>query len=168
MKTATVNRRKKIVVNRELQRRFVKAVSWPWIAAVGVSMGTVFMFALRLMLESLNSDVQLPSMVPLFVSVSAMVVLTTFFALYFTLRLSNRIAGPAYRVNRVIESAMQGDLSVRITLRDGDFLTEVADDLNRLLAWTEGQLQGVEGRDHADRDSRSNPEPTPVASGELA
>ncbi len=43
---------------------------------------------------------------------------------------SHRIAGPVFRLQRVLESIGKGDLTHRIKFRDKDILQDLADDLN--------------------------------------
>lgn len=47
--------------------------------------------------------------------------------------LSHRIAGPAYRLKRTFEAARDGDLSIDVRLRKGDYLTDVADGWNEMI-----------------------------------
>lgn len=56
--------------------------------------------------------------------VSIMIVLS----IYYT----HRLVGPSYAFRRHIQEMMQGNFTSRITLRKGDALHEVADDLNAL------------------------------------
>lgn len=50
------------------------------------------------------------------------------------IRFTHRVAGPVYRFKKVIDSAIKGDYSVRITLRKHDYLKDLSDKLNELLA----------------------------------
>jgi len=59
--------------------------------------------------------------------VSLMIVLS----IYYT----HRLIGPTYAFRRHIQELMNGNLSSRITLRKGDALHEVADDLNALAEY---------------------------------
>jgi methyl-accepting chemotaxis protein len=47
--------------------------------------------------------------------------------------LSHRVAGPAFRFRKTLESVKDGDLSVDIKLRGGDYLTELADTYNETI-----------------------------------
>jgi methyl-accepting chemotaxis protein len=46
--------------------------------------------------------------------------------------LSHKIAGPLYRIERVIGNMAKGDLSEHITLRRGDEMVALADSINKL------------------------------------
>ncbi len=50
-----------------------------------------------------------------------------------TLKLSNRFAGPMYRLRMAIKSITEGDLPTKIKFRTGDFWQEAADDFNVVL-----------------------------------
>jgi len=52
--------------------------------------------------------------------------------------LSHRIAGPIYKINKVVESWLRGD-STKLQLRKGDFFHE--------LAYSVQELKNIEGKD---------------------
>lgn len=45
----------------------------------------------------------------------------------------HRVAGPAYRIRKVLSLAAQGELPEDVTLREKDFLKDMAQELNALL-----------------------------------
>lgn len=51
-----------------------------------------------------------------------------------SLRLMHRVAGPLYRLRHVLPKIGEGNLSIRTTLREGDFLTPEADLVNQMTA----------------------------------
>lgn len=51
-----------------------------------------------------------------------------------SLRLMHRVAGPLYRLRHVFPKIGEGNLSIRTTLREGDFLTPEADLVNQMTA----------------------------------
>ena len=55
--------------------------------------------------------------------------------------LSNRFAGPIYRMRDVMRAAAAGEETKPLKFRDGDFWQDVADDLNILLEATRDQQQ---------------------------
>ncbi len=61
------------------------------------------------------------------------ILLVTLFMGTYTLLLSHRMAGPAYRINNSIRRALDGDYQFQIVLRKNDFLHDVADNMNILL-----------------------------------
>jgi len=59
-------------------------------------------------------------------------------------RLSNRFAGPAYRLRRAMRQLAHGEKVQPITFRQGDFWKEFADDFNRIAARLEKAQQQCE------------------------
>lgn len=130
-----INRRKSLVVNKAVQRRIVMAVVL--VPTVGLAFTTlvVAIFCRRLLTESLAIDSELPSLIPLMLSVLAFFVVCSVVMAVQGLRFSHRIAGPAFRLCRSLERIRSGDIGFRVTLRRGDYLTEVAEELNETLDW---------------------------------
>ncbi|PLX15305.1 MAG: hypothetical protein C0601_13390 [Candidatus Muiribacterium halophilum] len=64
----------------------------------------------------------------LFIRVPILVVFVSLFSLI----LSHKIAGPVYRFEQSSKKIANGDLSLRIKLRQGDELTELADIFNKM------------------------------------
>jgi len=60
----------------------------------------------------------------------AVSIVITYFILTF---FSHRIAGPMINFRNVLKKSIDGDKSVRIQLREGDFFKDLADDVNKLL-----------------------------------
>ena len=54
-----------------------------------------------------------------------------------TLRLSNKFAGPMYRIRTELKRLKDGEPAQKIKLRNGDFWTEVADDFNQVATQLE-------------------------------
>jgi general secretion pathway protein G len=50
------------------------------------------------------------------------------------IRETHRVAGPLYRFRQVFRTIASGDLSLRVRVRDGDYLTQEADELDRMVA----------------------------------
>ena len=57
----------------------------------------------------------------------------------YTLVFSHRIAGPIYRINKVLEMMLRGEYPKTITLRKGDHFQETAELLERLAQQIERQ-----------------------------
>lgn len=131
----TSTRRRLLVVNKELQKRIVLAVIL--VPTIGLAMSTmvVAVFCRRLLSESLTVDAELPSLVPLLVSVLLFFTICSLVMAVQGLRFSHRIAGPAYRLCKSLEQIRSGDIDFRVSLRRGDYLTEIADELNATLDW---------------------------------
>jgi methyl-accepting chemotaxis protein len=69
----------------------------------------------------LHNRIWMP-LVALFLGVSWMLV-----------RVSHRVAGPLYRFRQVFAKVTRGDLSVRVRVRDGDYLTREGADLDAMI-----------------------------------
>jgi len=66
---------------------------------------------------------------------------------------THRIAGPAYRICRVLKDLAHGHLSAPVRLREGDFLTEVADTLNQTLDFLNQQIGEIREETDALQDA---------------
>ena len=71
-------------------------------------------------------------------------VLALAFASCFFIYMSHRIAGPAYRLKRVMSDLMRGDYASRARLRKADYLKDVAAWINRLAEDLETRRERVE------------------------
>jgi hypothetical protein len=52
-----------------------------------------------------------------------------------SVRLSNRVSGPEFRLRQALQRIRTGDVGFRITLRRGDLLVALAHECNQLLDW---------------------------------
>jgi hypothetical protein len=140
----TQNRRKKLVVNKPLQSRLILGMAL--MPAVGLALIAILtaVWCTRVMDEAMASDAELPNLMPLFYLVIVFEVLAGATLLFNSLKVSHRVAGPAYRICRSLERIRAGDLTFTVKLRDGDHLTDVRDELNKLLDWlNENPPQGA-------------------------
>lgn len=131
----TPTRRRKLVVHKATQKRIVLAVVLVPTIGLAASTMVVAMLCRRLLTESLQVDAELPSLTPLLVSVLVFFVVCSLVMAVQGLRFSHRIAGPAYRIRKSLGRIRTGDIGFRVTLRRGDYLTEIADELNATLDW---------------------------------
>ncbi len=131
----TRNRRRQIVVNKELQSRIVFATAWaPALCLAGTSL-LLGVFCARLYKEALQADVSLPSILPVFAIAMCFMLVATAYMLFSALRFSHRIAGPMYNVGKTLQRFRDGDINARIILRQHDYLVEVQDYMNAFLDW---------------------------------
>ena len=121
------------MVNRPMQERIISAVVVVPTIGLAVTALVVAFFCRRLVDEALLGDADLPSLPPLLYSVLGYSLVCSIVIVVRGLRFTQRVAGPAYRLAKSLERARNGDLWFRVTLRDGDYLGEVADELNQLL-----------------------------------
>ncbi len=81
----------------------------------------------------------LPLQTPVIMSLFAIATMMLFellvaipLVLWLSIRQSHQVVGPLSRVQRILEAIGQGDLSKRITLREGDTLEELAETINHM------------------------------------
>ena len=92
-------------------------------------------FCFRLMQESLAGASERASLIPLMLCILGFFVCAACLALFQGLRYSNRIVGPTQRLCSIMRMVRGGDLTVRAHLRRGDYLKELAQELNSLIDW---------------------------------
>jgi hypothetical protein len=69
----------------------------------------------------------------LIVFMTATVAILGLLFIYDAIRLSHRLVGPLYRFRKTIQAITAGDAPNLVTLRKGDFLQEMKDELNAML-----------------------------------
>jgi methyl-accepting chemotaxis protein len=125
--------RKRLIVLRPLQARIIKAVTLIPLTALAFSVALVALAWREVMNEVAQLDLELESFRFLLLAFTALIAVATFVILLQALVFSNRIAGPIYRLHKVLEAVRAGDLSARAALRDHDLLHETAAELNETL-----------------------------------
>jgi len=163
------NRRRQLVVNKPLQGRLVLSMAlFPAIALAVIAIVTG-VWCTRIMDDAMTADAELPDMMPLFYLVIGFELLAGGFLAFTSLKVSHRIAGPAYRLCKSLERIRTGDLAFTVKLRLGDHLTEVADELNRTLDWLNANPPaGCITRSTAAAAAAAAPPPAPAAPGATA
>ena len=126
-------RRRILIVNRPAQQRIIAAVVLVPTAALAATSVVVAWFCRNLVMEALAADVVLPSLTPLLVAVLGFCLIGCFVIAYRGLRFSHHVAGPAYRICKSLERLRAGDIDFQVRLREGDYLGEIAEELNRYL-----------------------------------
>jgi hypothetical protein len=146
--------RAKVFVDRSVQGALVRRLLLQWFMFFTIAVIVMPFWELIL-----SGDLTTPSMVamkeswkhtaPMFVFLLA---LLPAFA-WDTVKLSNRFAGPIYRIRQVIRSAAAGEKVQPIKLRHGDFWQDVADDVNTLFEQLPSQRQGETAESQGLADS---------------
>ena len=115
------DRRKTLLVNAIQQRRFVMGAVLTGIILINLTVICATIF-----------DPQLIDVIDTrhIVFLAGIETVTVLSIAYFSLILSHKIAGPAYALARDLKKLAEGDLTVEIHLRKGDFHLEAADALN--------------------------------------
>src|SRR5262245_46697698 len=127
------NRRKTFIVDAPTQARMVFSISILPMSVILVAAVAMWILSNRLLDEAQSSNAALPSLGLLTMSQFVFVVATGTAAVLEALRYSHRVVGPAMRITRSLRRIRDGGLDARITLRKGDELTEVADEVNALI-----------------------------------
>lgn len=171
------NRRKQIIVLAELQKRIVvRATLLPCLALIAIAVTVAVQFG-GIVDQIAQFDVEISGLSRLLLCVVfaavAMCALTVWQAVYF----SHHIAGPVYRITKSMREFGDTGATPSIKLRKGDFLTEVADEFNRLrdrvvLREPAGTPQAgggdpgsAAGGGHPDRGNDATPQSATVATG---
>lgn len=129
------NRRKKLVINKPVQRRIILGVTIvPMMALVAATIAVAVLTG-QVLDEARVAEQSLPTLSSLFVSLFLFIVAAGATVVISALRYSNRIAGPMYRLCKSMREIRDGDVSFKVKLRKGDDLTEIADEVNALIAW---------------------------------
>jgi len=146
------NRRKKLLVNPIQQRRFVMGAVLTGIILINLTVILTVIFN-PLLLEAVEINHLM--------FLAGVEIVTVFGIAHFSLILSHKIAGPAYALARDLKRLADGDLTVEIRLREGDFNMEAADALNftadilrtRMKA-IKAELAKLEALRNIDEDTR--------------
>jgi hypothetical protein len=128
-------RRRQLVVNKPMQSRLILSMAlMPAIALAAIAVLTA-VWCSRTMEEAYANDTELPNLSPLFYLVVAFELIAALYLMVNSLKVSHRVAGPAYRICKSLERIRNGDLAFTVGLRKGDHLTEIRDEMNLLLDW---------------------------------
>jgi hypothetical protein len=130
----TRDRRRRLVVCPELQRRIVRDITVLPLIVFVLSIAVLAVFTGKLHGEAAAADVELPSLIPWLLCLFGVVVVASFGLLSQAARFSNRVAGPQFRILRVVSQELAKSTGQQIQLRGDDYLREVAADVNALLS----------------------------------
>ena len=90
-------------------------------------------FFRRLLADAQHSDIELTTLIPLFLAVVGLAVAAALLALGQASRSARRLDGPSQRLILAIKRTRRGDLAHRVHLRTGDEMKPIAAECNRLL-----------------------------------
>lgn len=128
------------------QRRRLMTKSWgsprlvlvltllPVLILVASILGVAW-FCRTLLEEAERVDMDLPGLLPLFLAVFGICLVSCLLVVIHGVRLQRRLAGPTLRVIAGMQRVRVGDLSFRVHLRRGDYLSEVAFEFNKVIDW---------------------------------
>lgn len=142
--TKKQERRRIVVIDEKMQRRMIVAVIWPTTLSFAVTALVLVVLAIRMHTTAAEAGVMLENVGSSVAAVLVFLMAASAFGLFHALKLSHRVAGPAYRLRETLRAAREGDLGIRAHLRKGDYLTETADALNEFLGWLESHPPAAE------------------------
>lgn len=129
------SRRRVLVADEALQRKIIFGVALVPTIGLALCALTVAVFCRDLLAEAAVREIELTSLVPLFLAVLGFTLAAGAVFVFQALRFSHRIAGPAYRLVQSMRRIQAGDISFRVSIRRGDHLTDVVAECNRMLDW---------------------------------
>ena len=129
------NRRRTLVVDGKLQARIVLSTSIPMVACLVFATVVEMFYRRQVALGHLSTDGTIFGMPDHQLGLLLLFVSASMTQLVSALLSSQKVAGTAYRIGRVLESYREGNRAARVTLRKGDYQTGLAEDLNRFLDW---------------------------------
>lgn len=127
-------KRKQYLVDRAYQLRFVTRVFMA-VLAVAVASSLISTALLWTNMYRPDLDTQTPLIASLIAVASTLLIellLAIPIVFFLGIRQSHRIVGPMNRLKRTLEAIGAGDFSVRITLRQGDALEDLAKSINQM------------------------------------
>jgi hypothetical protein len=149
--------RSRIWIDGFQSRLYLRVVAYWLIAVVSV---WNFLFVWRLVEEGKGNPLEQFTRfcVELYPVLICFAVLVPFFA-WDAVRFSHRLVGPLVRIRKAVRALADGEPARRIQLRDGDFLLDLKDDLNALIAVLEqrGVVPPAEARETAGEAGPVNP-----------
>ncbi len=138
--------RRTVLVKRSLQLKYA-AIVFAAVVFTALIVGIGSYFTMVKFIQEEN-----PAMMPLLIQVIRMdlVKMIIFLGIMFLVSIfvSHRFAGPVYRFERSAQVVSTGDLTHRVSLRTGDDLMELQDEVNAMIA----SLQRIVQSDRAKID----------------
>ncbi len=128
----SIRRRKKVLVDRELQlglaSRFLTYWCATWFAVFAIPIMTQIFIMQDVIFRELATRMIDDLWFPMMMSLLMLPIVARD-----SVRYSNRIAGPIWRLKKTLRDLNDGKPVGMIKLRDDDYCQELADELNRLI-----------------------------------
>lgn len=129
-------RRRRYIVDRKLQYRFIAVMLLMFVFFSAIALATVYL-TLWMTLQTFELE-QDPLMVALFTTVGLSLILELLivapFIVWGGVLMTHRVAGPLVRIHAALGHMTDGKYDVRISLRKGDLLDDLAEHVNELAA----------------------------------
>lgn len=143
------NKRKKVYIKKDFQFKFI--LKFCLILLMGVILSTSILLFLsqetltssfensRLVIENTNMAI-LPAVIVTNLITLGIICIA---AIFVTLYISHRIAGPMFRFEKDLEEIKKGNLKVAVNLRKKDQFPEIAESLNLMTQSFHGKLTRI-------------------------
>jgi len=149
------NRRRIVVVDPRLQYRFLLL---PLIvtATTAASLFALFLVQANALLpQGTEADAELMDYIGSLqlytaVVVGAVLVLHVVAVVLLGLIMSLKVAGPVYRFKKVMLEVAKGNINMRVSLRDGDQLTDLADAFNKMMDTLSAKIKANEPQEEPE------------------
>jgi hypothetical protein len=135
-------KRKIILINPEFQLKIIATIVSFFLFIVSIFYTVNWYFFYQLRQNGIKAGIPLESEYFTFIANSSrhfgifffsMAFLSVFIIYYFGLRLSHRIAGPIFKINKTIDEVLKNKKTILIHLREDDYFHDHADKINELL-----------------------------------
>ena len=124
-----------------VQARIIRQTCLLPLSALTALTATVTILCRKVIAEAAEYEAVLPHLELLLLSILLLTATMAAAILYVAFRFSHRVTGPSYRIIETLKAA-PGDLDIRARLRKGDFLGEIADQLNVTLGLLQQRVDG--------------------------
>jgi methyl-accepting chemotaxis protein len=119
-------KRRRLIVDKEFQFRYLMT----WVLLTMSLLAGLLLASLAVFYFFANTGMMLAYFV---VVIGACAMVITGVSMYYIVVHSHRIAGPAYRLQRLIKEVAAGRRGFRVRLRKKDYLKHIADAVNELI-----------------------------------
>lgn len=150
-------RRTIYVVDRDFQFRYLTNWIFMTLAFIALIIGVVFAGAH--LLHGVSTQQAFSTLSFMLKMNGLFVILLTVFMGLYTILLSHRVAGPAYRLTQCLKKTIRGSYDFTVTLRKKDYLKDVAADMNLLLVDLRKRQAKVKEAIEAVRKARATASP---------
>ena len=155
--TRPTRSRRKLLVDPRFQYMYFRICFWTGLMLVSVA---ILMYAALKLFFSINEDLH-PFIVRLLIGIPIFIGVFTVVFGYITVRMTHRVAGPAFGLERSIQRLRQGQLEETIRVRNDDYLKNLAgalEDLRCDMTWQRGQIESLQSSLQKVRDEASGEE----------
>jgi len=131
-------KRKQVIIKNQFQRRLILST----LLITLISLNLIILTAT--LLDRMYGDEG--ALINVFtISIALMEVLTIVVVFFISRKISFHIAGPVYAIERTLASMREGDVSLRLKLREGDNFSEVAEAINEVLETYQQRFARIQG-----------------------